>query len=187
MNRFSLLFLLVNFSIFIIGALSLFSRPKDGQQVRTSNSIFILSMMGLTAYGLITSDYLSLINGVLGLGCLSISLILFFWTAHTHRGEKLSPLNSLDLPTHLVQRGAYRYIRHPFYTSYVLSFLGGAILANSLWLMLGVLGIFYMYVEAADQEEEKFATSSLSGIYEKYKTQTGKFFPKIMMANGHKN
>ncbi len=176
--KFISLFLLIgNFLLFIVGALWIFSPPKSGGKARLKSSLSLLGIMIAIGFAVSSVQMIILLNGIIGLVCLTLSTGLFILTARVHKERKLSPINSLDSPVHLVQRGPYKHIRHPFYTSYLLSFLGGAIVANSMWAMAGVLAIFYLYTQAADQEEEKFLQSPLADNYRSYRNRTGKFFP----------
>ena len=177
MKTLSLFLLHSNFLLFIVSAFWLFSRPQGGGKARRINSLYILGLMVGISHALISVDKVLLLNGILGLLFLLLSMGLFVATALVHSDKKLSPINSTDSPTHLVQRGPYKIIRHPFYTAYLLCFLGGAIAANSLWGMLGVLGLSYLYHLAADQEEKKFMGSVLRQQYDTYQQQTGKFIP----------
>ena len=179
MKQISILLLSLNFLLFVAGAFILFTKPKQGEKPRMLNSLFIMGVMGGILYLLFQVETFSWHHGSIGILTLLLSLILFTWTAWIHRGQKLSPLNSTDVPTHLVQEGPYQYIRHPYYTSYILSFFGGALLANSLEAMVAVLGIFHLYATAAEQEENKFLLSPLGQDYTLYKLYTGKFFPII--------
>ena len=108
-----------------------------------------------------------------------MALGLFWWAIATNRARQLSAVFSADLPAHLTQDGPYRFIRHPFYTSYVLTWLAGVPATGQLWLLITVAFMFGLYLKAARMEEEKFRRSKLSEAYENYKLRTGRFLPRL--------
>src|SRR5437016_3988791 len=63
-----------------------------------------------------------------------ISLSLFWWAIRTNRRKPLSAIFSADVPQHIVAEGPYRYIRHPLYCSYVLTWLAGMLATGAWWL-----------------------------------------------------
>ena len=112
------------------------------------------------------------------------ALVLFWWTILSHRIQPLAACFSRDEQLHLVQHGPYRLVRHPFYCSYLLTWLGGAVAAQSLVLGLTFIVMFFLYLAAARSEESKFAASPLAEAYSQYQRSTGQFFPsplKVMM------
>ena len=107
------------------------------------------------------------------------ALALFWWAIATHRQNRLSAVFSSDLPTELVDRGPYRYVRHPFYSSYLLTWLAGVPASGMLWLLGTFVVMFAIYLKAARMEEDKFRRSNLAAAYDAYRSQTGQFFPKL--------
>jgi protein-S-isoprenylcysteine O-methyltransferase Ste14 len=118
-------------------------------------------------------------HAVLGLAILLSSSTLFWMTWAANRQRPLSLAFQTDLPVHLNQKGPYRFIRHPFYTSYLLTFIGNACYTMNPWLLLVIAIEFWVYTSAATFEEKKFAQSSLKDDYENYKRRAGMFWPKI--------
>ena len=112
---------------------------------------------------------------------LLFSAVLFWWSLATNRRHPLTAAYSNDLPVHLVQHGPYRYVRHPFYTSYLLSYLGGFVMLPCWWTALAVIVPFMVYLQASAFEEKKFSQSSLSNAYQLYRQQTGRFWPKLFI------
>ena len=105
------------------------------------------------------------------------SLALYWWTISVNRKTPLSAAFSPDLPTHLVQRGPYRVIRHPFYASYLLMWTA-AVPASADWRVLAtVLFMVAVYISAARVEERKFSRSTLAGAYQEYRSRTGLLLP----------
>lgn len=83
------------------------------------------------------------------------------------------------MPHGLVDRGPYRFIRHPFYTSYLLFWIGWAIAIWSPWVLPFLIGLVAFYVGAARGEERKFAATALGPDYQRYRQSTGFFWPKF--------
>lgn len=113
------------------------------------------------------------------------SLALYWWTISVNRKTPLSAAFSPDIPTHLVQHGPYRVIRHPFYASYLLMWIA-AVPASADWrLLITVLFMIAVYISAARAEERKFSNSALARAYQEYRSRTGLLVPnplKLLLA-----
>jgi protein-S-isoprenylcysteine O-methyltransferase Ste14 len=107
------------------------------------------------------------------------SLILFWWAVYTNRAKPLSAVFSPDLPRHFVSHGPYAWVRHPFYTSYLLTWLAGVAATGHLWLLSTVLVMVTIYWRAALLEEKKFFQTALASLYVAYKSRTGLFAPSL--------
>ncbi len=84
-----------------------------------------------------------------------------------------------SVPDELVTSGPYRYIRHPFYTSYLIFWTGFAVITCS-WLSLPflfLLGAIYFW--AARGEDLKFAATAMADQHSRYRQQAGMFWPKL--------
>lgn len=104
---------------------------------------------------------------------------LFALTIRASRAARLRMAFDEGNPRGLVREGPYRYVRHPFYVSYIIYFSGFAIATWSLVAILPLAIILVIYITAARIEEGKFAHTSMAAEYEEYRRQTGFFFPKI--------
>ncbi|WP_027664330.1 methyltransferase family protein [Rhizobium leguminosarum] len=116
------------------------------------------------------------VQGV-GLGFEIGSAGLFWWAVSASRQARLRFVFTLDHPDSLVTDGPYRYLRHPFYTSYLLFWSGWALASWSIWSILPVLFFTVVYVIAARNEERKFSLSPLASEYEAYRRKTGLLTP----------
>jgi protein-S-isoprenylcysteine O-methyltransferase Ste14 len=112
------------------------------------------------------------------------SLSLFFWTARTVKAQPLSLAFSPDVPEHLHAAGPYRWVRHPFYSSYLLAYVAGWVLCREHWLLAVIAVMTWVYVDAARTEERKFASSQLADGYQHYRDGTGMFLPRVKRAEG---
>jgi protein-S-isoprenylcysteine O-methyltransferase Ste14 len=117
-----------------------------------------------------------------------LALGIFWWAIAAHRVKPLAACFSRNEELHLVQHGPYRFVRHPFYCSYLLAWLSGAVGTLNVWLGLTFVAMFVLYLVAAVNEEKKFASSSLGEAYANYCGATGRFLPspwKILHRRSH--
>ncbi len=103
------------------------------------------------------------------------SIALISYTLGSHR----IPLNlwhqNNDDPDHIVTYGAYKRIRHPFYTSFLLALLGTFILfIHPLTLLTLIYGIVAMQVTAIREEKNLLKHDE---SYRDYMKSTGRFLP----------
>lgn len=110
----------------------------------------------------------------------ALSLILFWWSIFT--AKKLDFAFSNEVGS-IVTTGPFRIVRHPFYSSYVLAWLGSTFLFNSLilWITLAYLIAFYFL--SARKEEGVILKSVYSKEYKKYIQDVGMFLPRIKNGN----
>ena len=108
-----------------------------------------------------------------------LSLILFWWCVGVNRARPLSLAFSADRPEHLIATGPYARIRHPFYTSYLLCWIAGALAAGQPILIATILGMGWLYHRAALAEEAKFAASPLAADYARYAARAGRYLPRL--------
>lgn len=107
----------------------------------------------------------------------AVSLATFWWCVRINRAQPLSLAFSNDRPGHIVTRGPYAWVRHPFYLSYLLCWIGG-VLATGLWALLATVAFMgWIYWRAAVKEEAKFAASPLGEEYRRYAARAGRFVP----------
>lgn len=113
-----------------------------------------------------------------GIALYLLALAVFWWAISAHRAKPLAACFSEDEELHLVQHGPYRFVRHPFYSSYLLAWLAGGVATLNPWLLGTFAAMLILYLVAATGEEKKFATSSLASQYASYCGVTGRFLPK---------
>lgn len=116
---------------------------------------------------------------LVGLGLESASLWLFWAAIFASRKARLRFAFDVENPHSLVTHGPYRYVRHPFYTSYVIFWVGWGVATWSILAVVPVAGLIAIYVIAARDEEKKFAATALSGDYEAYRQGAGFFTPRL--------
>ncbi len=103
---------------------------------------------------------------------------LFAWTVFATRHTPPTLAFDTDEPAFLLRHGPYRYVRHPFYLSYLLFWTGTAAASCGFAPWLAPLVMLAVYRVAAGREEQKFAGSDFRGAYDAYRLEAGMFFPR---------
>ena len=110
------------------------------------------------------------------------AIVLFGLAILTTRRKRPALAFAGDRPDHVFSSGPYSYIRHPFYTSYLLFWLGCTVATSSLISLILFLALAAIYTAAALGEERGFSNSALHDEYEAYRRRTGFFWPKLSLA-----
>src|SRR5436190_18498026 len=132
------------------GAARTFS-PVQGE--RPSPSIYLFSLaIFILSYRLFNARFETLLV-IPGLAALVGSLVLFEWTRRSVRGRFFSYIYSKDTPQFLWTAGPYQYIRNPFYASYLLSYIGAAMMFPGLVAFAVVAAMIAYFASAARFEE----------------------------------
>lgn len=108
-----------------------------------------------------------------------LALALFWWAVATTRRTRLTLAFSADSPSFLVEEGPYALVRHPFYTSYVLFWIGASFSSATLMFWIVPVAITGLYFRAATLEEFKFRQSALATRYRDYQSRTGMMLPRL--------
>jgi protein-S-isoprenylcysteine O-methyltransferase Ste14 len=108
-----------------------------------------------------------------------LAIVLFRSAVLTTRRKRPALAFAGNRPDHVFSSGPYSYIRHPFYTSYLLFWLGCTVATPSLILLILFLALAGIYTAAALGEERGFSHSTLHDEYEAYRKRTGFFWPKL--------
>ena len=119
-------------------------------------------------------------NPLIGVGiAISLMALLVYWVAvFSLRGSRFSVIYG-EPSDSVHQRGIYRYVRHPFYTAHITSYIGVALTMPNLWHLFLALVLIGLYRLAAISEEQSFLKSPQKQAYARYMDSTGRFFPKI--------
>lgn len=115
---------------------------------------------------------------LVGAGVVAVAggLLVVGWGA-TSLGANLTPFPRPRPSAILVDRGAYRYVRHPIYSGLVLAALGWS-LATSAPLALVPTVLLGLLFEAKSRREEAWLLERLPG-YAAYRARTAKFVPGV--------
>ena len=109
-------------------------------------------------------------------GLFVVSLSLFWWSIASTRRRRLAIAHAETDPHFIETSGPYRLVRHPFYLSYMLFWLGTACAAAwPQWLAALLLAAWY--VRIALREERRFDASAHASGYTSYRRRTGMLLP----------
>ena|SRR3990167_268053 len=109
--------------------------------------------------------------------CGSIIILSLAWAAH-QTPPCIWHQNNLQ-PQALITHGIYHYIRHPFYSAYVLSQIACLLIApHPLQLCVLIWQITAIYYTATI-EENQLLHGPLAKQYQQYQQITGQFIPHI--------
>lgn len=114
-----------------------------------------------------------------GLALQLASVALFWWAISASREARLKFVFDAGNPETLVTDGPYRYVRHPFYTSYLIFWTGWGIATWSIWALVPLAGMLAMYTRAALDEEKKFSRTQFAETYAAYRRRAGLFWPRL--------
>lgn len=103
--------------------------------------------------------------------------VLFVWTFQT-LGKNLTDTVVTRKDHTLVTTGPYRYVRHPFYLSFLIAVIGGGIVTANWYLFLTSLLPFAFLVARTRIEEEKLV-ERFGDEYREYMSRTGRFWPRL--------
>lgn len=98
---------------------------------------------------------------VLGISLYLASFALFWWTVPHARTARLRVVFSAGETRRLYVRGPYRYIRHPFYSSYLAFWLAGVMVTAKPALGITLLIMGWFYFQAMREEEYIFSIRPL--------------------------
>lgn len=132
-----------------------------------------LGVLEPLALGVAATQALQLVGVVLAI----LSTLLVAWTWRTHRIRLSLWHMENDAPQSLVTSGPYAWMRHPFYTSFLLGTLGAACHAPHLGLVATFVYAFVVLDRTAAREERRLAKSQFGAEYTEYMRATPRFFP----------
>lgn len=116
---------------------------------------------------------------VSGFAIQCLAFAIFWWTiAETRKARLLAAFTDGD-PQSLITAGPYGYVRHPFYTSYILFWCGGALATGVWWTVVPAAVMIVIYWRAAVQEEARFADTDMADAYAEFARGRSRFFPGV--------
>lgn len=143
-----------------------------------SPAILVLNWMGYLPTPILGFEATMAQKGIsLLLHCCSIGLISL--TLGGHRVPLALWHQNNDAPKNIVTWGAYKRIRHPFYTSFLTCLLASNIACpHPLNVVILVSGFVVLNMTAA-REEKRLSASEFGKEYQDYMKKTGRFFPRF--------
>ncbi|MDE2403624.1 MAG: isoprenylcysteine carboxylmethyltransferase family protein [Sphingomonadales bacterium] len=139
-------------------------------------SVVSLLGFGSVLYGVWTQDALSPWP-ILGVALQALSLFLFGWAVGTSGRKNLGLALNDNASRKLITDGPYALVRHPFYTSYIVFWIGGVAVASSIFTTASALALIALYFFTSRRED-----NALAGLFQDefpaWYAATGAFFPK---------
>lgn len=144
-----------------------------------SAAAVILSFLGINPLLVDLEGAVSVLAQSLGVLLSLAAFGLMGLTLGTHRIPLALWHQNNDAPRNIVTWGAYRYIRHPFYSSFLLTLIGAILIAPSIvTIACFVYGILMMN-HTAKGEEARLSQSAFGAEYQAYVKKTGRFIPGL--------
>lgn len=110
---------------------------------------------------------------------MTCSLLLFRYARRSSPPRTLAVAFERAEPAQIVSNGPYRYIRHPFYVSYMLYWTAAFLSAPHTLIGAGALTILVLYAMLASREERALLASPLGPEYRQYQSRSGRFLPRL--------
>jgi protein-S-isoprenylcysteine O-methyltransferase Ste14 len=170
--------MLIPFPYFITAGVNTFTVPALRNNGAVLGQIsFISGMLCVIVMGLFSGLLLPL--ALCGCALALCSVLLYEWTRRTVAERDFYVGLSGEVPRAVCDKGPYRYVRHPFYSSYMVAFVGVAIAFPS-FIVSGVcllnIGLF-LYM--AFDDERVLVSSALGADYRAYRGRTGMLVPGL--------
>jgi protein-S-isoprenylcysteine O-methyltransferase Ste14 len=109
----------------------------------------------------------------------AMSIATIAWTIGSHRVSIALWHQDNDTPVQIVTHGPYAWVRHPFYSAFLLAFLATAI-ACAGWTSFACLVYAAIVLSAtARREERRLSASAFGADYRTYMQSTGRLVPGI--------
>lgn len=107
---------------------------------------------------------------------------LFLWAVKHSRSRQLSLAFDKDTKVSgIITSGPWKYVRHPFYVSYVIFWLACALGTAHPTSLLVLITLLFIYGYSAVQEEAALKQGQFGEDYLAYQKNAGFFFPKIRL------
>jgi protein-S-isoprenylcysteine O-methyltransferase Ste14 len=108
-----------------------------------------------------------------------LSIALMAMTVGSHRIPLALWHQDNDAPQELVTWGPYAFVRHPFYTSFILALLAAAIALSHPVTLICLLYGAVLLTLTATREERRLTLSTFGAEYARYMHKSGRFLPRI--------
>jgi protein-S-isoprenylcysteine O-methyltransferase Ste14 len=109
--------------------------------------------------------------------------ITILWVAHHHLGKCFHSLVVSKENQTLVETGPYRWVRHPIYTAYLMSYIGGGLLSSNLILTIVPVSMYVILVAIRMGKEEAVLVKRFGQEYIEYMKRTGRLVPQVKTLN----
>jgi len=116
---------------------------------------------------------------VAGAALFTLSFLIFWSATLAARKTRLQLFFSHVPPSSVLCHGPYRLVRHPFYVSYTIAWIAGAVIVDRLWLLSLAVFCLWLYNRAACLEEASFKATPFADAYRQYASEVGRFVPRL--------
>ena len=181
------IFLLVILNFLYIGLLPVVFFKRDGRLnalwwLTAAPFVLCISFITMSFIGCLSLFFgsHSFWNRVIALFAIPInvgSIALISFTLGCHRIPIALWHQTNDAPQQIVTWGAYKYVRHPFYTAFLLAFLGAFLYCPQVGTLFTLVYGCFILNTTADKEEKRLLSSDLGSDYTNYMAITGRFIP----------
>lgn len=111
---------------------------------------------------------------------LTVAAYLLFKWAVSHSRNRLKLAFDADVQSDaIISTGPWKYIRHPFYSSYITFWMACAIATQHPLSLAAFLALLAVYVRTARAEERGLTAGPLGEEYSAYRARTGFLFPRL--------
>jgi protein-S-isoprenylcysteine O-methyltransferase Ste14 len=168
----------IPFPYFMTAGANIFTVPKLRDNGAVLGQIsFISGMVCVLVMGLFYSLLLpaAVCGAILALG----AVLLYEWTSRTVIDRNFYVGLAGEVPPAVCNAGPYRYMRHPFYFSYMVAFVAVAVAFPSFIVSGVCLVNIGLFVYMAIDDEGVLLASALSADYRAYRGRVGMFVPRL--------
>jgi protein-S-isoprenylcysteine O-methyltransferase Ste14 len=107
------------------------------------------------------------------------SVVLYEWTRRTVMDRNFYVALGGEVPATVCEAGPYRFVRHPFYLSYMTAFLGMVVAFPSVVSASVCVLNIALFVYMAFDDERVLVRSPLGADYLSYRARTRMFLPRV--------
>ncbi len=172
----TIIFLLFSFAVIslIWARFNFFEvKTKASKKVSYINDPTVLVMLCVTYWSLLNKT-IGFTEGVVSVIIYFLGVSLFWWSLLT--AKKLNFANS-PREGELITSGPYRFVRHPFYLSYLMVWFGCLIFIQSWVIVIGFSVLAAIYVFSAVNEERMIMSGLRGADYKEYRSRVSMFIP----------
>jgi protein-S-isoprenylcysteine O-methyltransferase Ste14 len=172
------LWLVIPFPYFMKAGANIFIVPKLRDNGAVLGQIsFISGMVCVLVMGLFHGLLLPL--ALCGCTFALCSVLLYEWSRRTVVDRNFYVGLAGEVPPAVCDAGPYRYVRHPFYLSYMVAFVGVAVAFPSLIVVAVCLINVGLFVYMAVDDERVLLQSPFASDYKSYKLRVGMFLRRF--------
>jgi protein-S-isoprenylcysteine O-methyltransferase Ste14 len=172
------LWMAIPFPYFMTAGANIFTVPKlrdNGAmlgQISFMSGMLCVLFMGLF-YGLLVPA--AVCGAILALG----AVMLYEWTRRTVIDAHFYVGLAGEVPPAVCDVGPYQYVRHPFYLSYMVAFVGVAVAFPSLVVASVCALNIGLFVYMAIDDERTLLGSAIAADYQAHRRRVGMFVPRL--------